>query len=33
MMLEIKLAKSMMENEEGMNHLWIQIFRDEESVT
>jgi len=31
-MLEIKLAKSMMENEEGMNHLWIQIFRDEESV-
>ncbi len=32
MMLEIKLAKSKMENEEGMNHLWIQIFRDEESV-
>lgn len=32
MMLEIKLAKSMMENEEGMNHIWIQIFRNEESV-
>lgn len=29
MMLEIKLAKSLMEIEEGMNHLWIQILRDE----
>lgn len=28
-MLDIKLAKSKMENEEGMNHLWIQLFRDE----
>ncbi|TVX91548.1 hypothetical protein [Cohnella terricola] len=27
-MLDIKLAKSKMENEEGMNHLWIQLFRD-----
>ncbi|MUT65696.1 hypothetical protein [Paenibacillus sp. NEAU-GSW1] len=30
-MLDIKLAKSKMENEEGMNHLWIQLFRDEKS--
>ncbi|UNK19410.1 hypothetical protein MNQ98_05090 [Paenibacillus sp. N3/727] len=29
MILEIKLAKSLMENEEGMNHLWIQILRDD----
>lgn len=28
-MLDLKLAKSRMENEEGMNHLWIQLFRDE----
>jgi len=28
-MLDIKLAKSKMENEEGMNHLWVQLFRDE----
>lgn len=28
MNLEMKLAKSMMEHEEGMNHLWIQIIRD-----
>lgn len=28
-MLNIKLAKSIMENEEGMNHIWIQILRDE----
>lgn len=28
-MLDIKLAKSKMENEEGMNHLWVQFFRDE----
>lgn len=33
MMLEIKLAKSMMENEEGMNHLWIQVLRNEEVVS
>lgn len=28
-MLDIKLAKSKMENEEGMNHLWVQLFQDE----
>jgi len=28
-MLELKLAKSMMENEEGMNHLWIRLLDDE----
>ncbi|MFC5470872.1 hypothetical protein ACFPPD_19475 [Cohnella suwonensis] len=28
-MLDIKLAKSKMENEEGMNHLWVQLLRDE----
>ncbi|MNJ44768.1 hypothetical protein D3C77_398340 [compost metagenome] len=27
-MLDIKLAKSKMENEEGMNHLWIHIHKD-----
>ncbi|MBB6695324.1 hypothetical protein H7B90_28400 [Cohnella xylanilytica] len=29
MMLELKLAKSMMENEEGMNHLWVRVLREE----
>ncbi|WP_232695750.1 hypothetical protein [Brevibacillus daliensis] len=29
MMIETKLAKSLMENEEGMNHLWIQILWEE----
>lgn len=29
MMLDIKLAKSKMENEEGMNHLWVQLLRDD----
>ncbi|WP_373233115.1 hypothetical protein [Cohnella sp.] len=29
-MLDLKLAKSKMENEEGMNHLWVQLYRDEE---
>ncbi|QWU14880.1 hypothetical protein SAMN04487895_10954 [Paenibacillus sophorae] len=33
MKLEVKLAKSMMENKEGMNHLWIQIFRDEATAS
>jgi hypothetical protein len=28
-MLDIKLAKSKMENEEGMNHLLVQILQDE----
>ncbi|KKO54151.1 hypothetical protein [Paenibacillus sp. DMB20] len=28
-MLELKLAKSMMENEEGMNHLWVRIIQNE----
>ncbi len=28
-MLDLKLAKSKMENEEGMNHLWVQLFQDE----
>lgn len=28
-MLNLKLAKPMMENEEGMNHLWVQLFWDE----
>lgn len=28
-MLELKLAKSMMENEDGMNHLWIRLLSDE----
>ncbi|MDQ0192502.1 hypothetical protein [Paenibacillus wynnii] len=32
MILEMKLAKLMMENENGMNHLWIQIVRDEAAV-
>lgn len=27
-MFDIKLAKSKMENEEGMNHLWVQFFQD-----
>lgn len=30
-MLDIKLAKSKMENEEGMNHLWIQLLHDEKA--
>ncbi|AIQ62570.1 hypothetical protein PSTEL_05105 [Paenibacillus stellifer] len=30
-MLDIKLAKSKMENEEGMNHLWIQLLQDEKT--
>ena len=30
-MLDIKLAKSKKGNEEGMNHLWVQLFRDEKS--
>lgn len=30
-MFDIKLAKSKMENEEGMNHLWVQLLRDEKS--
>ncbi|MCC3372399.1 hypothetical protein [Cohnella sp. REN36] len=29
-MLDIKLAKSKMENEEGMNHLWVQLLQDEQ---
>ncbi|GGG78656.1 hypothetical protein [Paenibacillus radicis (ex Gao et al. 2016)] len=33
MRLDFKLAKSLMENEEGMNHIWIQIFREEGSVS
>jgi hypothetical protein len=24
-MIRVKLAKSVMENEEGMNHLWVQL--------
>lgn len=28
-MLDIKLAKSKMENEEGMNHLWVQLLKNE----
>jgi hypothetical protein len=30
-MFNVKLAKSIMENEEGMNHLWIQLFPDVET--
>ncbi|MHA7965449.1 hypothetical protein ACX93W_15050 [Paenibacillus sp. CAU 1782] len=29
-MLNIKLAKSKMENEEGMNHLWVQLLQDQD---
>ncbi|PZT56202.1 hypothetical protein [Paenibacillus silvae] len=29
-MLEIQLAKSKMENEEGMNHLWIRLVQGEQ---
>ncbi|BFH61880.1 hypothetical protein [Paenibacillus azoreducens] len=32
MKFDIRLAKSMMEHEEGMNHLWIQISRDENAA-
>lgn len=28
-MIDLRLAKSMMENEEGMNHLWIRLLDDE----
>jgi hypothetical protein len=28
-MFDIKLAKSKMENEEGMNYLWVQLLRNE----
>jgi len=28
-MLDLKLAKTRMENEEGMNHLWVRLDRDE----
>jgi ATP-dependent Clp protease protease subunit len=31
MMLEIKLAKPKMENQEGMNHLWVRLFRNEKA--
>lgn len=32
MMLDVRLAKRLMENQEGMNHLWIQILQDEPTV-
>ncbi|QTH45192.1 hypothetical protein J4772_12730 [Cohnella sp. LGH] len=32
MMLRLRLAKSMMEREEGMNHLWIQLLPKENST-
>ncbi|RED77600.1 hypothetical protein DFP98_109211 [Cohnella phaseoli] len=31
-MLRLRLAKSMMEREEGMNHLWIQLLPEEGSI-